>query len=100
MSVKLRLQTQDVGTVRGGGFVRLVQFGGEELDLVLAAREHRSSWRQNLAMLKLRFSVIVINCWRDGTGKLSWWKKWTLSVTRRGVVMSERSAEALPPLPA
>ena len=90
MSIKLELQTQNFDAARRGGFVRRSPLGGEGLDSVLARGDHRSSWKENLAMLNLRFLVIVINCWRDGTGKLSWWKKWTLRVTRRGVMWEKK----------
>jgi hypothetical protein len=37
--VKLGLQTQNFGAAGRGSFVRLAQFGGEGLDLVLARRK-------------------------------------------------------------
>jgi hypothetical protein len=39
MGVKLGLQTQNLGAVGRGGFVRLAQLGGEGFDLVLARSE-------------------------------------------------------------
>jgi len=45
MWVKLGFQTQNIGGVERGGFVRLAQLGGGGLDLVFARGEHRLSWK-------------------------------------------------------
>jgi len=45
MCVKLGFQTQNVGAVECGGFVRLAQLGDGGLDLVFARGEHHLSWK-------------------------------------------------------